>query len=128
VRVDHPTLVAFLSAYYEWLGLKRNDGKVLSPMAMHDIPDIDTTLDQFVEEFRTQYLLNFPESLAISKTTNQPVDPRRLMKNIKQFYLAKGTEKSYEFLFRILYDTSVEFYYPKTDILRSSSGRHRTTT
>jgi hypothetical protein len=123
VRVDHPTLVAFLSAYYEWLGLKRNDGKVLSPMAMHDIPDIDTTLDQFVEEFRTQYLLNFPESLAISKTTNQPVDPRRLMKNIKQFYLAKGTEKSYEFLFRILYDTSVEFYYPKTDILRSSSGR-----
>lgn len=123
VRVDHPTLVAFLSAYYEWLGLKRNEGMVLSPMSMHDIPDIDTTLDQFVEDFRSQYLLKFPESLAISKTTNQPVDPRRLMKNIKQFYLAKGTEKSYEFLFRILYDTSVEFYYPKTDILRSSSGR-----
>jgi len=54
VRVDHPTLTAFLSAYYESLGLKRNDGKVLSPMAMHDIPDIDTTLDQFVDEFRVQ--------------------------------------------------------------------------
>ena len=123
VRVDHPTLVAFLSAYYEWLGLERNEGKVLSPMAMHDIPDIDTTLDQFVEDFRKQYLLNFPESLAVNKTTNEPVDARRLMKNIKQFYLAKGTEKSYEFLFRILYDTSVEFYYPKTDIMRLSSGR-----
>jgi hypothetical protein len=123
VRVDHPTLVAFLSAYYEWLGLERNEGKVLSPMAMHDIPDIDTTLDQFVEDFRKQYLLNFPESLAINKKTNEPVDARRLMKNIKQFYFAKGTEKSYEFLFRILYDTSVEFYYPKTDIMRLSSGR-----
>lgn len=123
VRVDHPTLVSFLSAYYEWLGLRRNSGKILSPMEMHDIPDIDTTLDQFVDDFRSQYLLNFPESLAISKTTNEPVDPKRLVKNIKQFYAAKGTEKSYEFLFRILYDTAVEFYYPKKDILQLSSGR-----
>lgn len=123
VRVDHPTLVSFLSAYYEWLGLRRNSGKILSPMEMHDIPDIDSTLDQFVDHFRQEYLLNFPENLAINKTTNTPVDPRRLLKNIKQFYLAKGTEKSYEFLFRILYDTAVEFYYPKQDILRLSSGR-----
>lgn len=123
VRVDHPTLVSFLSAYYEWLGLKRNSGKILSPMDMHDIPDIDSTLDQFIDHFKQEYLLNFPENLAINKTTNDPVDPRRLLKNIKQFYLAKGTEKSYEFLFRILYDTAVEFYYPKQDILRLSSGR-----
>jgi len=123
VRVDHPTLVSFLSAYYEWLGLKRNSGKILSPMDMHDIPDIDSTLDQFIDHFKQEYLLNFPENLAINKKTNDPVDPRRLLKNIKQFYLAKGTEKSYEFLFRILYDTAVEFYYPKQDILRLSSGR-----
>lgn len=123
VRVDHPTLVAFLSAYYEWLGLRRNEGLVLSPLEMQNITDIDTTLDQFVDQFKSQYLLNFPESLAINKKTNEPVDPKRLMKSIKQFYLAKGTEKSYEFLFRILYDTSVEFYYPKKDILRLSSGR-----
>lgn len=123
VRVDHPTLVAFLASYYEWLGLRRDSGKVLSPLAMHDIPDIDTTLDQFVDQFKSEYLLNFPESLAINKQTNEPVDPRRLMKNIKQFYLAKGTEKSYEFLFRIMYDTAVEFYYPKKDIMRLSSGR-----
>ena len=88
VRVDHPTLVSFLSAYYEWLGLKRNSGKILSPMDMHDIPDIDSTLDQFIDHFKQEYLLNFPENLAINKTTNDPVDPRRLLKNIKQFYLA----------------------------------------
>jgi len=123
VRVDHPTLVAFLSAYYEWLGLRRNSGKILSPLEMNDIPDIDTTLDQFVDHFKSEYLLNFPETLAVNKTTDEPVDPRRLIKNIKQFYLAKGTEKSYEFLFRILYDASVEFYYPKKDIMRLSSGR-----
>jgi hypothetical protein len=123
VRVDHPTLVAFLEAYYEWLGQRRDSGFVLSPMAMHDITDIDTTFDQFVEQFKQQYLFNFPESLAVNEDTGEPVDVRRLIKNIKQFYLAKGTEKSYEFLFRIFYDTNVEFYYPKKDILRLSSGR-----
>jgi hypothetical protein len=123
VRVDHPTLVAFMSAYYEWLGLRRNEGKIVSPLDMRDITDIDHTLDQFVDQFKSEFLLNFPESLALDPATGNGVDPRRLIKNIRQFYLAKGTEKSYEFLFRILYDTSVEFYYPKTDILRLSSGR-----
>ena len=123
VRVEHPTLVAFLSAYYEWLGLERNSGKILSPLALKDITDIDRTLDQFVERFKSQYLFNFPESLAFNKETNLPVDAKQLIKNIKQFYLAKGTEKSYEFLFRIFFDAAVEFYYPKVDILRLSSGR-----
>lgn len=123
VRIDHPTLVAFLEAYYEWLDLRRDSGLVVSPMAMHDIPDVDTSLEQFIDNFKSQYLFNFPDSLAINKETNEPVDVRRLIKNIKQFYLAKGTEKSYEFLFRIFYDTNVEFYYPKKDILKLSSGR-----
>jgi hypothetical protein len=123
VRVDHPTLVSFLSAYYEWLGIRRDSGLLLSPMDLGSVADIDTTLDQFVNRFKSEYLLNFPESLAINPETNFPVDPKRLVKNIKQFYLAKGTEKSYEFLFRILYDTAVEFYYPKVDVLRLSSGR-----
>lgn len=123
VRIDHPTLVAFLEAYYEWLGLRRNSGRVVSPLDMHDIPDVDTSLEQFLSQFKSQYLFNFPESLAISKQTGLPVDTRSLIKNIRQFYLAKGTEKSYEFLFRIFYDTNVEFYYPKKDILRLSSGR-----
>jgi hypothetical protein len=123
VRVDHPTLVAFLSAYYEWLGLRRNEGKILSPLELENITDIDTTLDQFVSQFKEEYLFNFPESLAVNPNTGNAVDPKRLMKSIRQFYLAKGTEKSYEFLFQILYDTSVEFYYPKNDILRLSSGR-----
>jgi len=123
VRVDHPTLVAFMSAYYEWLGLRRDEGKIVYPMDLGDISDIDNTLDQFIERFKGEYLLGFPESLAVDPVSGNPVDPRRLIKNIRQFYLSKGTAKSYEFLFRILYDTSVEFYYPKKDILRLSSGK-----
>ena len=87
VRIDHPVLVSFLGAYYEWLGIRRNEGKILSPLERHDIPDIDTTLDQFVDSFKAEYLLNFPENLAIDPETKQSVDVRKLIKNIKQFYL-----------------------------------------
>ena len=123
VRVDHPTLVAFLEAYYEWLQIKDREGKIVSPMVLQDVIDIDSSMDEFLTHFKREYLLDFPEQLAVAKLTGKPVDVSRLMKNIKSFYRAKGTEKSYEFLFQILYNTSVEFYYPKKDILRVSDGK-----
>jgi alpha-tubulin suppressor-like RCC1 family protein len=123
IRVDHPTLVAFLAAYYEWLQKKDRGGQIVSPMMLQDVIDIDLSMDEFITQFKKEYILDFPEQLAISKSTGKPVDVRKLMKNIKSFYRAKGTEKSYEFLFRILYDTAVEFYYPKKDILRVSDGK-----
>jgi Ca2+-binding EF-hand superfamily protein len=123
VRVDHPTLVAFLAAYYEWLQIKDREGKIMSPMVLQDVIDIDASMDEFLTQFKKEYLYNFPEQLAISKSTGKPVDSRKLMKNIKSFYRAKGTEKSFEFLFQILYNAAVEFYYPKKDVLRASDGK-----
>jgi Ca2+-binding EF-hand superfamily protein len=123
VRVDHPTLVAFLAAYYEWLQIKDREGKIMSPMMLQDVIDIDASMDEFLTQFKKEYLYNFPEQLAISKSTGKPVDSRKLMKNIKSFYRAKGTEKSFEFLFQILYNAAVEFYYPKKDVLRASDGK-----
>lgn len=123
VRVDHPTLVSFLAAYYEWLQLDDRGGKLLSPMSLGDIIDVDSTIDSFITSFKKEYLFNFPEQLAISPDTGKPVDVKKLIKNIKAFYRSKGTEKSYEFLFRILYDVGVEFYYPKKDILRVSDAK-----
>jgi hypothetical protein len=87
------------------------------------VKDIDTTFDEYVEHFKNQYLLDFPENFAVDKNTGIPVEEKTLIKYIKQFYQAKGTEKTFEFLFRILYDTNVEFYYPKVDILKASDGK-----
>lgn len=121
VRIDHPTLVSFLTAYYEWLD---SDNKYLrSPKKLASVIDVDTTLDEFINYFKNEYLLGFPEKLAMSEKTGKPVDPVKLMKNIKGFYRAKGTEKTYDFLFRVLFDTSVEFYYPKNDIMKLSDGK-----
>ena len=92
-------------------------------MDLAKVKDIDTTFDEYVDHFKKQYLLDFPETLAIDQDTGVPVEEKTLVKYIKQFYRSKGTEKTFEFLFRIFYDTNVEFYYPKIDILKASDGK-----
>ena len=121
IREDNPAIVAFIEAYYEWLD-KETD-YLRSPMRLGEVIDIDKTMDIFLERFRKQYLLDFPETLAINKETGKPLDEKILIKNIKDFYKAKGTEKTYKFLFRILFDSAVSIYYPKNDILRLSDGK-----
>lgn len=121
IKLKYPVFVSFIEAYYEWL---ENQGSYLrNPLDLQKTIDIDTTFDEFISSFKNQYLLNFPENLAINQDTGQPLDSRKLIKHIKSFYEAKGTEKTYELLFKILYDTNVEFYYPKLDILRISDGK-----
>lgn len=121
VRIEHPTFVAFLNAYYEWL--ETQGAGLRNVMDLAKVKDIDTTFDEYVSHFKKQYLLDFPETLAVNQQTGVPVEEKTLVKYIKQFYQAKGTEKTYEFLFRVLYDTNVEFYYPKVDILKASDGK-----
>ena len=120
VRIDHPTIVSFLTAYYEWLD--QDTEYLRSPKKLKDIVDIDLTIDEFLDKFKNEFLFEFPETLAMNDEKSK-VDPVRLAKNIRSFYKAKGTEKTYEFLFRVLYDTGIEFYYPKKDILKLSDGK-----
>ena len=51
-------------------------------------------------------------------------DKAQVLKNIKDFYRAKGNEASFQYIFRILYGKEdVTFYYPSNDIMRLSDGR-----
>ena len=122
VQTDHPTMVAFIQAYYEWLDQQADQGYVRTPAALDGLADVDKTIEEFVGAFKKEYLTGFPEEFAVNADGNS-VDIRQLIKNIKEFYRNKGTEKTYEFLFRVLYDTAVEFYYPSRDILRLSDGK-----
>ena len=78
--------------------------------------DIDKAPLGFVELFRKEFLAGVPKgSLG---------DKAGLLKNIKDFYRAKGNEASFQFIFRLLFGKEdVTFYYPSTDMLRLSDGR-----
>ena len=113
VRDEGPNLVAFLKAYYEWM---EQEGEVVErSQNLADYRDVDNTLDQFIQYFQSEIADQIPRTIATNK--------RELLKHIKDLYRAKGTEKAWQLLFRLLYDEDIAFYYPGIDMLRASDGR-----
>ena len=106
-------LIPFIESYYEWM---EQSGGVISDTAnLTSFMDIDTTtMDRFGQYFRDEFIPSIPSEVLADKAL--------LIKHIKSFYRARGSEKSLKFLFRILYNEDVEVSYPSVDILRTSDG------
>ena len=114
VRNDHPNFVAFLEAYYRFL--EQEDETINQIKLLKNNLDIDQSLDVFLQKFYDQYLRLIPDNIIADRTL--------LVKHIKDFYTARGTEKSIRFLMRILFNEEIsDFYYPKRDVLRASDGK-----
>ena len=114
VREEHAQFIKFLEAYYEWMELPGNAGFVMRNI--ESARDIDKTVDEFVQYFTKELMVAIPEYVLSDK--------RLLAQRINDLYRAKGTQQSYELLFRILYNEPAEIYYPKVDLLRSSDGKY----
>jgi len=113
IREEGPQFVAFMKAYFEYM--EKEGNPINSVRSLRDNLDIDRTVDSFVEYFRKQFMIDIPETVL--------ADKRLLTKHIREFYRSKGSQESYRFLFRALFNTELEFYYPGEDILRASDGR-----
>jgi len=111
---DGPLMVKFIEYYYEWLSQFDNALDVNRKLLEYN--DVDTVPDKFLHFLKNEFMKSIP----VNSTT---VDQRFLIKHIKDFYKAKGTELAYRLLFRILYNEEISFYYPGRDILRASDGR-----
>lgn len=120
IREDSELFSSFLEAYYEWVETQYG---IISPSSIGDAPDVDESVDLFVEFFTNQYLNNFPIDLAKSADGND-VSKEALIKNIRDFYQTKGTEASYKFLFNLVFGVDVSTYLPKTDILIASGSEY----
>jgi len=121
VRRDHPAFIDFVEAYYEWLD--NNPNFLRSASQLENLFDIDETMGIFLEDFKNTYINSFPINLVINPVTGQKLDPRKLIKNIKNFYLSKGIRNSYRFIFRIFYNSEINIYYPKEFVMNLSDGR-----
>jgi len=113
VRNDHGNFTAFLEAYYEFL--EQDDEVVNRIKNVQTYYDIDRTIDEFTDDLYATFTKLIPEDIL--------ADRKLLLKHVKDFYRAKGTEKSVRFLMRILFNEEIDFYYPKKDVLRVSDGK-----
>lgn len=118
VRDEHPLFVSFLEAYYEFLenaqGSQKNDVLAKSK-ALKDISDIDTSIEDFEQ--------NFINTFASLLPNDTQVDKAFMIKNALPLYLSKGSEKSFKFLFRMLFNQELEITYPKNNVIRASDGK-----
>ena len=120
INKDHETFRRFVEVYYEWLEQYQNAFGIID--AFTELTDIDQTIGLFFLDFRQMYLQNFPLQLAIDSNGNV-VSEANFLKNVRNFYGAKGTEKSFRFLFRLIYNVASEIRYPGEDILKCSHGK-----
>jgi hypothetical protein len=110
---NYVTFVAFIKAYYEWTELQ--GGSTYGSKNLLSYSDIDTTLDEFLKFYKNDFLPFFPE--------DSLVDQRKLTKIAKELYKSKGTPASYEFLFRVLYNSESQLFNASDYILRASDGK-----
>ena len=112
INEDYPLFVEFLSGYYEWLETEDSPyHKLRNHLSALDLKE---SIDGYSQLLKHEYLSTIPEKVLADKEI--------LIKHSKQFFQSLGSEKSFQFLFKILYGEDVELYYPKTDILRASDA------
>lgn len=101
-----------ISAYYKWAdqpGEFQGDAKVFL-----DYLDSDKTTDEMFRFIKETFLRMFPDNTKSSL--------RNLMKFAKDFYSKRGTEESYRFLFRAIFNESIDIDYPANYLFASSDG------
>ena len=78
--------------------------------------DVDNTVYAFLDKFRDSFMESLPNTLA------DGIAKRKLIKNIKDMYTAKGTRDGHKLFFRILFDEEATLIYPRDNMLRVSDG------
>src|SRR6056300_1364663 len=97
--------------------LKCRANPVQNIQQLLDYPDPDKTIQSFLTKFRNAFLASIPDTL------DSDIDKRKLIKNIKSLYRAKGTKRASEIFFKLLFNETAEIRFPKENILRASDGK-----
>jgi len=111
-KEEGPIFIEFVKQYYKWL---ENENALKHSRNYFDYKDIDSTTDEFLVYFKEKYLKN------IQFETN--TNTRQLLKHTLDLYRSKGTERSIDLLFKLVFGVSAQVYYPGDDVFTLSSGK-----
>lgn len=114
VQNDHELFVAFIQAYYEWMELEGNTLEFIQSFQQN--LDVDTADEEFLDAFLKEFGDTFPKNIQVKKST--------LLKSIREFYRAKGSESAFKFVFQVLYNADIEIIYPKEFLQTASGGNY----
>lgn len=111
-KEEGPVFIEFCKAYFEWL--EQNENAVGKSRDLFEIRDIDQTLEEYITHFKDKYLHLFKFETA--------TDKRFIVKHAQDLYRSKGSERSIDLFFRLVFGTGADVYFPSTDIFRLSDN------
>lgn len=97
-----------------YIKIQKNVNPLFHARNLLKIRDVDTTLEQYIVHFKEKYLKNIEFDVATNK--------KLLMKNSLDLYRSKGTARSIDLFFRLIYGTNATVEYPGEKIFRLSDG------
>lgn len=110
---QYPLFTDFLKGYYEWLQLDNSPYQFinghLSSLSLNE------SLEEYVNLIKEEVFNSLPEKVL--------TDKKLLLRYSKQFFSKIGTKKSFEFIFKILFNESVEISFPREQTLIPSNGK-----
>lgn len=109
---EYANFTLFMQAYYEWM--EQTNQVTDRTKNLLSYRDVDSTTNEFIDYFVNDFLPYFPAETLIDK--------REAVKVARQLYQSKGTPASYQFLFRILFNSDFDVFYTRDAVLRASSG------
>ena len=95
-------------------GMARRLGSLYLSRNLLNIRDVDRTMDIFLTKFKEKYLCN----IEFDTATNKPL----LIKNSLDLYRSKGSSRSIDLFFRLVYGSNAKVYYPGDDLFKLSEG------
>lgn len=107
----------FSNAKTHWAQTKTERNVSYDARRFPEYTDVDTTLDEFIVHFKNEYLTG------IQFDVNSNI--RMLLKHALDLYRAKGTSEAIKLLFRIVFGTDIDVYFPGDDLFKLSDGEWR---
>jgi len=97
-----------------YIKIQKNVNPLFHARNLLNIRDVDTTLEQYIVHFKEKYLKNIEFDVATNK--------KLLIKNSMDLYRSKGTARSIDLFFRLIYATTARVEYPGEKLFRLSDG------
>jgi len=111
-REEGPQFITLIKSYYEWL--EQSNNALYHARRLLEYRDIDQTVDDFIVYFKEETLKNIQFDVATNK--------RLLAKNALDFYRSKGTARSVDLFFKLVYAQPAKVYYPGDDVFKLSDN------
>jgi len=110
---NNPLFVTLMQYYFKFLGQSKETFSIAKNL--RENRTIDNTLDDFLSFFGSEFISKLPSNVAANK--------RQLMRRAIDLYQTKGTKKSVEAFFRLVYDQDAIVTFPRDQMFISSGSR-----